>query len=135
MTLVPTQPFILMDTRFSQRMDGSKAVQILQDMEDVAVTPDVAWLIAWRARSASAAITGSLYKFGLLFLIVGACGTTTVTLYLLHDGGLLRAGVVLNSLAQVMTYNTVMSSCEKGRDYDAAQRVMSEMQRWAACLV
>ena len=46
MTLVPTQPFILMDTRFSQRMDGSKAVQILQDMEDVAVAPDVARLIA-----------------------------------------------------------------------------------------
>ena len=37
-------------------------------------------------------------------------------------------------LPEVVTYNTLMSACEKGRDYDAAERVMSEMYKWAACL-
>ena len=35
---------------------------------------------------------------------------------------------------QVVTYNTVMSACEKGRDYDAADRVFSEMCKWAALM-
>ena len=33
---------------------------------------------------------------------------------------------------KVVTYNAVMSACEKGRDYDAADRVLSEMSKWAA---
>ena len=32
--------------------------------------------------------------------------------------------------AEVVTYNAVLSACEKGREYLAAERVMDELDRW-----